>query len=279
MNISINDWLTAREVADARFRSSELAISFATLVGNGQDNRLIVDLACGTGANIRYLAPYLAIDQNWLGIDCSDEMLLNAAVRLSSTPIAFRKEDLATGIESIPTGKGVAITASAFLDLTSANWLNRMAIHCCHSPLLIAMSTVSQPQWNPEEEWDESIRSVLERHQRADHGFGPSLGPDAAVHLADQLRSLGCRVELRQSDWILNSTTDDPLIDLMIGGTVRRVESMSDTINVREWENKRRSQRQRGNLQVVVKHLDLLSIPPQTELEPILSSHLEGNDS
>jgi tRNA G46 methylase TrmB len=53
MTGSTTDWLAARETVDARSRSKELAKAFASVVGR---DAIVVDLGCGTGSNIRYLA-------------------------------------------------------------------------------------------------------------------------------------------------------------------------------------------------------------------------------
>ena len=112
---------------------------------------------------------------------------------------------------------------------------------------------------------DEPIRSRIETHQSADHGFGDSLGPDAGQYLAEKLRAQECQVALRQSDWKLGPA-DHSLIAMMIGGIARRVASMHDSIDAQEWAKLRRNQVKRGELSLTVKHVDLLSIPQRLEL-------------
>jgi Methyltransferase domain len=251
------DWLAAREAADARSRSDELATAFARVLG---PDDLVVDLGCGTGANWRYLDPFLVSSQKWLGIDQDSEMLNQMMARLPRGRFKFEKMNIVTDLRRVPAGNGVAVTASTFLDITSEDWLTQLADHCHDSPLLVAMSAAGQPEWDPVDELDEPIRSRIESHQRSDHGFGLSLGPDAAQCLSEQLRAVGCQVTLRQSDWKLGPQ-DYLLIEMMIGGVARRVENSNDRLDVRGWANLRRSQLQQNELSLVVKHLDLLSIP------------------
>jgi hypothetical protein len=76
MTKSSDDWLTVRELADSRSRSTTLATAFAEVIS---PDDLAVDLGCGTGANIRYLAHYLSLKQNWLASPpafCSSAPLL-----------------------------------------------------------------------------------------------------------------------------------------------------------------------------------------------------------
>lgn len=261
MSEAATGWLAAREAADARSRSKELAKAFAAVVG---PDDLVVDLGCGTGANFRYLDSYLASNQTWLGIDCDEEVLSQAASRVPTGRVSFKSMNLATDLQSVPFGKGVAVTASAFLDMTAKHWLTQLANHCCDTSMLIAMSAASQPEWQPVDDLDEPIRSRIESHQRSDHGFGPSLGADAAQCLAEQLRVHGCQVTLCQSNWTLGPA-DHSLIAMMIDGVARRVASVHDSIDAQEWARLRRNQLQRDELRLVVKHVDLLSIPQRLD--------------
>src|SRR5690348_8953010 len=58
MGESLADWLSLREAADAAARSEALARAIADGLRDHAPLRL-VDLATGTGSNIRYLAPRL----------------------------------------------------------------------------------------------------------------------------------------------------------------------------------------------------------------------------
>ncbi len=261
MSETATDWLAARETADVRSRSKELAKAFALRVG---PDDLVVDLGCGAGANFRYLDRYLASNQKWLGIDCDDEALSQAAARVPTARVTFERMNLATDLQRVPFGQSFAVIASAFLDIASRHWLTQLANHCRDNPLLIAMSVASQPEWHPVDDLDEPIRSRIESHQRSDHGFGLSLGADAAPYLAEQLRAHGCQVTLCQSDWILGPA-DHSLIAMMISGVARRVASVHDSIDAQEWARLRRNQLQRDELRLVVKHVDLLSIPQRLD--------------
>ncbi|MCA9130450.1 MAG: class I SAM-dependent methyltransferase [Planctomycetales bacterium] len=257
------DWLSARELADALARSETLAKKFVEMVG---PNDLIVDLACGTGANYRYLDRFFSSRHQWLGIDFDPQALQIASQCLPSDRASFRQVNLASELQQVPAGAGIAITASAFLDITSEDWLAQLASHCRTMPLLISMSVVGQPEWQPSHDLDELIRQQIERHQRSDHGFGPSLGPDAAGRLAKLLGEYGCQVTLQSSDWVLDFA-DSSLVAMLIGGVSKRVQSFYESNDlhtlelVQGWEESRRNQLQQGNVRVTIRHLDLLSLP------------------
>lgn len=260
MNNALLRWLAVRERTDTRSRSKELAQAFASVV---HPKDLIVDLGCGTMANLRYLDPFLGLNQKWIGVDNDLGMLEHANGWLKDDRVSFQKLDLATELERLPFGTGYAFTASAFLDLTSKEWLDRFAVHSKETPLLIAMSTAGQPMWTPVDTLDEPIRRRIELHQRSDHGFGPSLGADAACYLAEQLQSQGCGVTLRETNWELDSrnTQDHEMISMMIEGVQRRVQSVQDPVDGQVWADRRRLELLKAELRLTVRHLDLLSIP------------------
>jgi cyclopropane fatty-acyl-phospholipid synthase-like methyltransferase len=58
MDDTLAPWLRLREPADADARSVALARAVARHAG-AHDPVRVLDLACGTGANLRYLAPHL----------------------------------------------------------------------------------------------------------------------------------------------------------------------------------------------------------------------------
>ena len=67
------EWLAMREPVDARSRSAALVRRLRN--DAPRSTRRIVDLATGTGANLRYLAPRLGGDQDWLLVDNDGALL------------------------------------------------------------------------------------------------------------------------------------------------------------------------------------------------------------
>src|SRR5262245_51123679 len=131
MNTFSADWLAIREPADAAARSSRLAQLVARIL-TGIDPLRIVDLAAGTGANVRYLAEYLPSREEWLLVD-HDRDLLDRALTMMPSSIArdggridTQEIDLRTIADGQPSaifaGRAL-VTASALLDLVSDAWL------------------------------------------------------------------------------------------------------------------------------------------------------------
>ncbi|MDP1690523.1 MAG: hypothetical protein Q8L49_00915 [Burkholderiaceae bacterium] len=163
-------WLQQREPFDAAARTAAaarlaLAARLAALRPEPATPWRVIDLACGTGANLRWLAPRLGGPQQWLVVDHDAALLqrwpqalesaagsaadraldttppmttgpakrgahLDAPLRLQgpgyAAAIVRRQIDLAQHLEALPWHAAHLVTASALLDLASAHWLRRL---------------------------------------------------------------------------------------------------------------------------------------------------------
>ena len=249
------DWLQLREACDHASRSGALAAEFARAVG---PSPRLVDLGCGTGSNLRYLAPRLPAGQQWLLVD-HDPALLERARPTDEPPgieVRFRALDLARRLPDLADCTG--ITAAALLDLASAAWLDRLARRCRGRPLLIALTVDGRLDWRPAADGDEMIRQRFLAHQRTDKGFGPALGADAAGYLAGRLQAQGARVAMATSDWRLGPP-DAPLMAAMLDGIVDAAATIGPA--PAGWAALRRRQLAAGELHLTVGHVDLLALP------------------
>lgn len=277
-------WLRLREPYDHAARSGALAAGFAAAVGK---TPRIVDLGCGTGSNLRYLSPRLGDAQTWLCLDHDSALLASAAFKIArwgeerglaharpgprlhlrgtrtSLDVLLMTRDLSDlrrgfGLDDID-----GITASALLDLTSAEWLDHLARRIARArlPALFALSYDGRLEWRPASVDDATIRERLHAHQRTDKGFGPALGPGAAAHLAERLEGQGFRVRLSRSDWRLD-VADRPLLAAFLDGLAQALGEIEDDALSTKWCDLRREQLRRGRLHLTVGHLDLLGLPP-----------------
>jgi hypothetical protein len=273
-------WLALREPYDQAARSAELADRFAAALGVAPQ---LIDLGCGTGSNVRFLAPRIAGAQRWLCVD-HDRALLDAA-RSELTgwcdglgwPSRGDGDDLTLGRpggdivvgfalrdlvrDGLPEVEGPAgLTASAFLDLTSAAWLENLAARCHRAPVLAALSFDGRLAFEPAAPEDEEVRSRFVTHQRSDKGFGPALGPDAAPYLAALLAARGREIAIALADWRLGRD-DAPLLRATLEGMVAAARAVADDPSLERWATLRREQLAAGELSLTVGHLDLLALP------------------
>jgi SAM-dependent methyltransferase len=274
------DWLTAREQSDHVARSAELADRFAAALGA---NPRVLDLGCGTGSNLRYLAPRIAGPHRWRCVD-HDPALLNAAPQalhrwacdrgwaahrdgddlVLARPAGEIAVTLALG-DLARQGLGddadvAGVTGSALLDLTSAAWLDALAEACRGRPLLVALSFDGRLAFEPAAPEDEEVCRQFRAHQRSDKGFGPALGPDAAGYLAERLAARGWAVAMARSDWSLGRS-DRALLRATLDGIAEAVREVAPDRRLGRWAARRREQLAGGDLRLTVGHVDLLALP------------------
>jgi len=222
------DWLALREPADARARNPLIGEALAGWLG-ARPRLRVLDLGAGTGANLRYLAPHLECDQDWLLCDHDPKLLEKLAPALlawadKAGHAARRQRDglliegrgfrcrvrwvqaeLTDGVASAWLGDADLVTASALLDLVSSTWLDAL-IRGCRRPrvaLLFSLSYDGRISWQPAVAGDGQVTAGLNRHQRQDKGFGPALGPIAAQYAADALCDNDFALVRARSDWRL----------------------------------------------------------------------------
>ncbi len=251
------DWLRLREPYDHAARSASLAARFAAAVGPAPR---LIDLGCGTGSNLRYLAPRLPHGQQWLCVDHDPALLAEARASLAQSGRAIRFEALNLAWELPDLAGWTGVTASALLDLASAAWLDRLARWCAGLPVLMALSVDGRLSWVPEAPEDETIRERFAAHQRSDKGFGPALGPEATRYLAGRLEVLGQHVVFERSDWRL-APEDVPLLSATLEGCIGAVQEVSRDQLIKRWAEVRRRQLAAGQLHLTVGHVDLLALP------------------
>ncbi len=258
------EWLALREPADTAARAEALV---APLVRATADTRRIVDLATGTGANIRHLAPRIAGPQAWLAVD-RDPRLLAAVERAAWPPgvrVATRILDLEAGLDpALLAGCGL-VTASALLDLVSQAWIGRLAQACANAgaDALLALTYDGRIEWSPGDPHDARVRALVNRHQRRDKGFGPALGPDAVAAAAERFRAHGYEVRLAPSDWRLGADSgalQGALIDGWRTAASEVEPAASGALDA--WAARRRARVAAGDSRLVVGHADLLALAP-----------------
>jgi SAM-dependent methyltransferase len=245
-------WLSLREPADNAARSEALAAEFA---GAGR----IVDLASGTGANIRYLAPRLGGAPEWLAVD-HDVRLLAALAPPAGARVSTLRLDLAQALDELPLDGCDLVTASALFDLVSASWLRRLAARCAEARagVLFALTYDGRIEWSPGEDGDERVRGHINRHQLGDKGFGPALGPGAAEAAVTAFGAVGYEIRTAPSDWKLGSESPALQAALIDGWSAVAAEiAPADGAALRDWARRRRAHVAAGASRLRLGHVDL----------------------
>ena len=285
------DWLRQREPFDARARDGaaerlHLSARLAPLRPDPGNPWRVIDLACGTGANLRWLAPRLGGTQEWLVADHDAALLRRWPERLGlladaasfGDPLVFagpgfqativrREIDLAQQLDELPWHAAHLVTASALLDLVSAAWLPRLvaASAAARVALLFSLSVDGRHGWSPADPVDATVHRLFGAHQRRDKGFGPALGASAAAVLRRGLRDAGYRVFSARSDWVLEGRSGPQaaalqraLVDGMAAAATEQDPALA--LPLQAWRQRRLELSDAGSLRV--GHVDLLALPP-----------------
>lgn len=218
------EWLRLREGADRAARNSDIANAVAARFALRDDIR-VIDLGCGTGANLRATASLLPNRQTWRLIDNDAQLLSIARQQIAhwadqtesdgdtlvvkkghaTISVSFTQTDLAKNLDSIFADTPQVVTASALFDLVSEPFIRKVAKLCAeHAAAFYTALTYNGVQrWSPHRPADNQIAGAFHRHQLTDKGFGPAAGPMAPALLADQFRLNGFTVLEGESPWVL----------------------------------------------------------------------------
>jgi hypothetical protein len=271
-----SDWLAAREAADHRARSRELTeelnqwllLHYDSLPPEIHCPVQIVDIGTGRGSNALFLVPFLQVPQTWLALDQDAALLREARQRVDILDVPFETTTVQLSPENMEQhlpAEVSLITASALIDLVSEPWLKTLSQAAAHrkSAMLIVLSYAGHFEVSPGHPDDELLRNLVNQHQHGDKGTGTALGPEAPIVLRDLLTQEGYRVKLAESPWTLSSGDQALVGMLMQGWTDAAIEqSPTDRDRLNRWLDTRNRQLSEGKLTVVVRHLDLLALPP-----------------
>jgi SAM-dependent methyltransferase len=254
------DWLALREPADHAARSRTLTELVTRDLLAGAPVR-IVDLGCGTGSNLRYLAPSLPVAQQWRLVD-HDAGLLAAARAASPGRSDTRLLDL-DHIDDTTVDGATLVTSSALLDLVSEAWLGRLVRLCrgAGARVLMVLNYDGRLSCTPEDDDDGFVRELVNRHQRGDKGLGPALGPDSGARCAALLAAAGYTVTTAKSDWMLGPDDAELQRQLVAGWAHAAVElAPADASRIHAWEARRRAHIDGGHSLIVVGHDDVAGV-------------------
>ena len=151
------------------------------------------------------------------------------------------------------------VTASALLDLLTADELVRVLGACAGCPMLLALTVVGRVTLTPEEPLDAPIGAAFNAHQRR----GRKLGPDAVAAAVGELRGTGAEVARPAEPLATRCGPRRPG-----GRVVRRVGRRRLRAGARRWPPRpaptwtgASAQAAAGELDVIVDHADLLVLP------------------
>jgi hypothetical protein len=249
------EWLRLREPADHAARDAALLRQAAQAAGTAP---VIVDLGSGTGSTLRAFAGVAPTRAQWHLVDYDTDLLAQAQAT-GGGQVQTHVIDL-TKLDTLPLAAATLVTASALLDLCSADWLEGLAkrIAARQLPFYAALSYDGVMEWSQRDPADQAILAAFNRHQRRDKGFGPALGPDAPNVARRIFRNLGYNVLEADSPWRLDADQAQ-LHAEFLGGVAQAATEIGGT-DAQHWLARRKAQL--PTLSCDVGHRDLLALPP-----------------
>jgi SAM-dependent methyltransferase len=272
---SLSRWLALREAADFAARSERLTGLIAErLTRVGPDGRPlpavhILDLGTGTGSNIRYLAPRIPVEQQWLAVDKDPRLLAEVAARSASiapgVQVSTRSQNLGDLHQPDLFDGRHLVTASALLDLVSDSWLEWVAAECRRVGAS-ALFTITYNGWNecdPRDADDARVFALFNQHQRTDKGLGgPAAGPRGTDVTRDCFARAGFEVHVAPSNWHIAPDAADFQRELIAGWASAAADVAPDERDAIEaWKRRRLELVSAGRSVIVVGHYDLAALP------------------
>jgi hypothetical protein len=259
-------WLRLRASFDTAARAAELGRRFAEAL---PDNPRLLDLAAGTGANLRYLSSQIGgTGQRWVLADHDPTLLDAVTEEMAGWPhpipeIETQRIDLVHDLDSLDFGGFDGVTATALFDLVSAGWLERFgaAVALAGKPLLLTLSVDGRLRWTPDDPADKAIRHWVELHQATDKGFGPALGPAAPAALVQTLERSGFEVASADSDWVIGPADAAMHLALIDGyrGAALEMAPADASFVIEDWAARRRQAAEERRLSALVGHVDIFA--------------------
>lgn len=258
------DWLRLREPADHAARSHSLVERLRLKWCRGRGSLKITDLGSGTGSNLRYLAPRLPVPQQWTLVDHDPELLGRVTRPADAGPLSLLTERMDLRDWALPATGTHLVTASALLDLVSADWLDRLVRECAGqgAAVLLVLSYDGDVTWTAPDPGDAFVRTAVNAHQEREKGLGAALGPQATPEAATRFRNAGYRVWTEASPWHLDAGSL-PLADPLIAGWVNAAAEIfpEHAGTLRDWGARRLEALRSGRTGLRVGHRDLLALP------------------
>lgn len=273
-------WLALREPADHDSRNADLQDKVAARFGKRRD-LLVLDLGCGTGSNLRALAPLLPEHQFWRLVDHDPALLEAARERLQAWAdeaeggpggeliltkgprtirVRLEQADLRAGVAPLLNPAPGLVTASALFDLVSPGWMAGFArdVAASKAAFYTVLTYDGEAAWDdPPHPADAAVLEAFHAHQRGDKGFGAAAGPDADTALRQAFEAAGYVCEEADSAWVLGPA-EHALIGQLVSGIAQAAAEAGPipAEDAQAWAAARSTSRR-----AVIGHKDLFAVP------------------
>jgi SAM-dependent methyltransferase len=267
-------WLALREPADHAARATDLLDPLRRHLGPGP--LAVHDLGCGTGSMCRWLAPRLPGPQRWTLVDRDPDLLDRVAATMTGADAPRDADGRPVDVHAAPgdltdlraadlAGTGL-VTASALLDMLTAEEIDGLAAACADRPTLLAMTVAGEVEFDPADPLDAEFTPAFNDHQRRTVAGRTQAGPDATAAATASFRRHGATVLTRPTPWRLGPGRSALLAVWLRGWLAAAVEQRPDLARHADgYRDRRMAACAAGELRAVVHHHDLLALPPEVD--------------
>ncbi|MET1413486.1 class I SAM-dependent methyltransferase [Roseibium sp. HPY-6] len=257
-------WLALREPLDLAARNREVETAFQRHLPSSSPR--LLDLASGAGSTVAALKGRLPADTMWTLTDHDPALIAVARDRWQRQlqgALSLRQIDLAANVEDLPFAEVDAVTTSAFLDLVSEAFLERL-VGCvirAQKPFLASLTYDGRITFAPQASLDNTMRDVLNSDQRLDKGFGPALGPFAAERAIALFKAGGYEVVNGTSDWNVGPSDEGFLEEFLSGWSGVGLKNGISQDDLDGWRLQHLTQMRSGDIRVTIGHIDFAAFP------------------
>ncbi|MFZ1118286.1 MAG: hypothetical protein WAN44_20930, partial [Propionibacteriaceae bacterium] len=260
------DWLAARVAADDAARAAtvstllpELSRYLIEAAGPGGTVQ-IIDLGAGTGANQRWLAPRLPIQQRWLHLD-------HNPVISRSLPLAAETEIVDESVEALgelltrSSGDRQLVSCSALLDVLTTEQIQAVcrAVIVNRVPAFFSLTVTGGLRLSPADAHDQLLLAAFNDHQRR----AGRAGPEATTLTVNLLRAAEFTVTTQETPWRLTAESGLAFVDQMLEERLAAAVAQDPALarTAAAWLELRRAQLAAGLLRIELDHCDMLGLP------------------
>jgi hypothetical protein len=206
--------------------------------------------------------------QHWILYDADADLLARASASMPAhtadgfpVTVETRECDVTKLTEADFRGASL-VTASALLDILSADEIDRVAVACAKArrPALFTLSVTGQVDLEPCDPLDSEIVAAFNAHQRRVAGDRTLLGPSAAAFAAEAFTRAGASVRTQPSPWTLGPERFELVSAWFAGWFGAACEQRPELAGCAEYARGRFVAAKQGRLRVTVHHSDLLAI-------------------